>query len=223
MRRLDEYKLVIWDLDGTLYYQKEFRIKMAEILLKKLVLSPSKWKELIVILKYRQMREKWDASDSGNDMEMRQYAKTALSCGMSPEEVKRIIIHWMHEEPLKYLLPYRDEEAVLRMRAMQKQGIRNVVYSDYPTKDKLKALEIPVEESFSAADEVIGCMKPNPKGIEYILQKYRINKKDAIMIGDRMEKDGEAAIAAGIDYLILRRKRKDRKNQYEAGIGLKQV
>ena len=40
------------------------------------------------------------------------------------------------------------------------------------------------------------------------------------MIGDRMEKDGEAARAAGIDYLILERKRKNRKLQYEKGVGL---
>ena len=214
MKKLDKYKLVIWDLDGTLYFQQEFRLKMAMVLLKKLFLRPSKWKELIVILKYRQVRENWVASDSGDDMEMRQYVRTASKCGIQPEEVKRIIIHWMHEEPLKHLLPYRDEEAVIRIKEMQKQGILNVVYSDYPTKDKLKALEIWVEGSFAASDKEIGCMKPNPKGIEYILQKYKVDKKDAIMVGDRMEKDGEAAIAAGVDYLILKRKRKDRKKQY---------
>ncbi len=223
MKKLDEYKLIIWDLDGTLYYQKEFRMKMIRVLLKKLILRPSKWKEAFVIFRYRQIREKWDVSDSGDDMEMRQYTMTGKVCGMQPEEVQRIIIHWMHEEPLKHLLSYRDEDAALRIKRMQKQGIRNVVYSDYPTKDKLKALEIFVEDSFAASDKVIGCMKPNPKGIEYIIGKYKIDKKDAIMIGDRMEKDGEAAIAAGIDYLILNRKRKDRKNQYETGIGLRQV
>ena len=214
MKQLDKYKLVIWDLDGTLYFQQEFRLKMVMLLLKNLFLRPSKWKELFVILNYRQIRETWDASDSGNDLEMRQYVETALKCRIQPEEVKRIIIHWMHEEPLKHLLPYRDEEAALRIKEMQKQGIRNVVYSDYPTKDKLKALEICVEDSFAASDEEIGCMKPNPKGIEYILEKYEVDKKDAIMVGDRMEKDGEAAIASGIDYLILKRKRKERKKQY---------
>ena len=37
MKKLDEYKLVIWDLDGTLYYQKEFRLKMARVLIQKLL------------------------------------------------------------------------------------------------------------------------------------------------------------------------------------------
>lgn len=221
MKRLDEYKLVIWDLDGTLYFQQEFRVKMIMVLLQKLVLKPSKWKEAIVILKYRKLREHWDASDSGEDMEMRQYAITGQSCGMSAEEVKRIIIRWMMKEPLSYLYFYRDEKAVELINKLRKLGIINVVYSDYPTKDKLKALDIQVEDSFAAADEVIGCMKPNPKGIEFIVDKYMIDKKDTIMIGDRMEKDGEAAKAAGVDYLILKRNRKDRKNQYAAGIGLK--
>lgn len=216
MKSLEEYKLVIWDLDGTLYFQQEFRVKMAMVLLRNLILRPVKWKELVVILKYRQIREKWDASDSGADLEMRQYAETALRCRMKTEEVRRIIICWMHEEPLKHLLPYRDEDAVELMNTLQKQGILNVVYSDYPTIDKLNALNIKVKDSFAASDKEIGCMKPNPKGIEYILQKYEIHKKDAIMIGDRLEKDGEAAIAAGIDYLILRRKRKERMKQQKS-------
>ena len=39
------------------------------------------------------------------------------------------------------------------------------------------------------------------------------------MIGDRIEQDGEVAQAVGIDYLILERERKNRKLQYEKGIG----
>ena len=134
--------------------------------------------------------------------------------------MKQIIRRWMLEEPLLYLKEYRDETAVQIMKKLQQKGIENIVYSDYPTKDKLNALEINVSNSFSAMDESIGCIKPNPKGLEYIINKYQIAKEDVIMIGDRMEKDGEAARAAGIDYLILERKRKNRKLQYEKGVGL---
>lgn len=220
MRRLDEYKLVIWDLDGTLYFQKEFRLKMAMVLARKLVFTPKHWKEAFVILKYRSLREKWDASDTGTDLEERQYAETGKSFSMSGEQVKAIISRWMLEEPLLHLIAYRDEKAAQTIVKLQEKGIRTIVYSDYPTVDKLKALEINVTESFAATDEVISCMKPNPKGLEYIINKYQIAKEDTIMIGDRMEKDGEAAIAVGIDYLILKRKRKERKLQYEKGIGL---
>ena len=220
MKSLDKYKLVIWDLDGTLYFQKEFRIKMALVLMQKLVLTPTHWKDAFVILKYRSLREKWDAFDIGADLEDRQYMETGKSFRMSGEQVKKIISHWMLEEPLIYLKSYRDETAAKTIKKMQEKGIETIVYSDYPTADKLNALGIKVSDSYAATDEVIACMKPNPKGLEYIINKYRTAKEDTIMIGDRMEKDGEAAIAVGIDYLILERKRKKRKLQYEKGIGL---
>ena len=220
MKSLDKYKLVIWDLDGTLYFQKEFRIKMAKVLMRKLVFTPFHWKEAFVILKYRNLREAWDASDVGEDLEERQYAKTGESFCMSAKEVEQIISRWMLEEPLAHLKAYRDEIAVKTIKILQKKGIETIVYSDYPTIDKLKALEIEVSGSYAATDDVIACMKPNPKGLEYILSKYQIAKEDAIMIGDRMEKDGEVAKAAGIDYLILERKRKERELQYKKGIGL---
>ena len=47
MKKIEEYSLVIWDLDGTLYFQKEFRKKMAEVLVKKLIFQPGKWKEVL--------------------------------------------------------------------------------------------------------------------------------------------------------------------------------
>lgn len=39
--------------------------------------------------------------------------------------------------------------------------------------------------------------------------------EDTLIIGDRMEKDGEAAKAAGVDYLILKKTKKGRKVQYK--------
>ena len=218
MKKLEDYKLVIWDLDGTLYFQNQFRIKMATVLLKGLVLRPSKWREAFVILKYRKIREHWDPKDCGKDLEMRQYEMTAKSFGIDATEVENIIFYWMHKEPLKYLIDSRDEEAVVQIQELRKKGILNVVYSDYPTKEKMAALQIVVDDDFASTDKEIGSMKPNPGGIEYILKKYKIEKKDAVMVGDRMKKDGLAAEAAGIDYLILSKKKKERENQYHAGI-----
>ena len=220
MKKLDEYKLVIWDLDGTLYFQKEFRLKMAMVLLQNLVFTPTHWKDAFVILKYRSLREKWDASDAGTDLEERQYAEAGKSFGMSAGQVEEIISHWMLKEPLLHLKAYGDETAAKTIKKLQEKGIETVVYSDYPTVDKLKALDIMVSGSYAATDDEIACMKPNPKGLQYIIDKYQIAKEDTIMIGDRMEKDGEAAKAVGIDYLILERERKNRKLQYEKGIGL---
>ncbi len=220
MKVLDNYKLVIWDLDGTLYYQKEFRMKMTMVLMRKLLFTPRHWKDVLVILKYRSLREKWDAADTDAELEKRQYIETGKSFRMTGEQVEAVIGRWMLEEPLSHLRAHRDDTAAWTIEKLQQNGIQTVVYSDYPTKDKLKALGIKVLDSYAATDPEIGCMKPNPKGLEYIINKYQIAKEDTIMIGDRMEKDGEVAKAVGIDYLILKRKRKEREIQYKKGIGL---
>ncbi|MGN1313935.1 MAG: HAD family hydrolase [Lachnospiraceae bacterium] len=214
MKKLTQYKLIIWDLDGTLYYQKPFRKKMIEVILKELVFKPSRWKEARVILCYRRLREKWDPSDSEEDLEMRQYAACGAKCGLMKEQIKEIVTFWMHEAPLKYLKAYRDEEAALLIGRLRKKGILNVVYSDYPTKDKLRALEIVVDGQYCSADPDISSMKPNPKGIQVILKKLKIKAEDTLMIGDRIEKDAEAAKAAGVDYLILSRGQKERQQCY---------
>lgn len=218
MKKLTDYKLVIWDLDGTLYFQKEFRVQMIKVLLKKLVLRPNHWKEILVILKYRKVRENWDATDTKDDLEKRQYDATGKACHMSPKQVESIVSHWMLQEPLQHLYPYRDEHAVKIIEQLQERKIATVVYSDYPTKDKLAALGIEVLESFAANDKEIGCMKPNPKGIEYIMDKYHVDKNDTLMIGDRMEKDGQAAMAAGVDCLILEKSCKNRQKQYKTDV-----
>ncbi|MBQ9990266.1 MAG: HAD family hydrolase [Lachnospiraceae bacterium] len=215
MKKINEYQLIIWDLDGTLYYQKPFRKKMVQMLLGGLLLKPSHWKEIMVILRYRRLREKWDAADTEAGLEKRQYEACGKQCGLSGERVREIIEHWMHAEPLKYLKVYRDEEAAGIIAALRKQGIQNVVYSDYPTKDKLKALEISVDRQFCSADRKISCMKPNPRGILHILEVMGVGPEAALMVGDRMEKDGEAAREAGIDCLILKSGRSDRALQYQ--------
>lgn len=201
-------------MDGTLYYQKPFRLKMLLVLLTKLALNPFHWKELRVIFYYRRLREKWDAMDAQADLEERQYEACAKKCGCKGKEVENIIKRWMQEEPLVHLKAYQDEQAAKLIGQLRSEGVLNAVYSDYPTADKLEALGISVDRQFCSADSQISCMKPNPKGILYILDAMGIQAEDALMIGDRMEKDGEAAKAAGVDWLILSAVKASRNTQY---------
>lgn len=215
MKAINQYRLIIWDLDGTLYYQKPFRRRMAWILAKELGLKPSGWKQIRVILHYRRLRENWDSADTKGELENRQYEACGRHFGLSCTAVKEIIERWMHKEPLSQLKDFRDEEAEQWIRRLTGEGRMNVVYSDYPTGDKLEALGICVDRQFFSGDQEISCMKPNPKGIEYILHTMGVDAKEALMIGDRMEKDGKAAIDAGIDYLILSADPQKRTLQYQ--------
>lgn len=216
---LMEYKAVIFDLDGTLYYQKPFRIRMAAFLLQHLVCHPTSWRELLIIRTYRKVRENWEQYEKeeqdSQDLDMRQYRYVAEQYKMPTERVKDIVHFYMLEAPLKLLLPYRDDRLTDIIRQLKVQEKEIIVYSDYPVKDKLQALQIEADACFTSADAEIGCMKPNPKGLETIRKVTGYDAQEMIMIGDRYEKDGLAAVSNDMDYVILDSNRKKREAMEE--------
>jgi len=203
MKALEEYKLIIWDMDGTLYHQPPFRRKMALVLVKGLLLRPRRWQEILILWNYRRLRERWDEKDVGEDLDLRQYEAVGKRCKVTKDRVRETVEYWMQQIPLSYLRDYRNEWAAKEILRLSEKGVRNVIYSDYPAADKAKALEIAVERCFCSGDPQIGCMKPNPRGILYILEELKVAPEEAVMIGDRYEKDGKAALSAGIDHMIL--------------------
>lgn len=54
-------------------------------------------------------------------------------------------------------------------------------------------------------------MKPDPKGLAVILKTLGVDRKDAIMVGDRLEKDGMSAQRNQVDYLIVSPSPKERQ------------
>ena len=54
-------------------------------------------------------------------------------------------------------------------------------------------------------------MKPDPKGLKVILATLVLQAEDVIMVGDRYEKDGLAAIGNRMDYLIVSSSKKERE------------
>lgn len=215
-KSLLDYKAVIFDLDGTLYYQKTFRKRMFIYLLKHMLTHPSGVKDILLIKKYREYRENWEKYENtgsyseGANLNRRQYEAVAKAKKVSPERVEKAVSFFMLEAPLKFLPEYRDEILFELINKLHREDVKVVVYSDYPVKDKLNALGIKADEVFTSADENIGCMKPDPRGIRSILEMLGLNADEAIMIGDRYEKDGLAAEKNQVDYIILPSSKKER-------------
>ena len=215
MKNINEYKLIIFDMDGTLYFQRPLQIHMG---LKMLIscLKPGGIREIMTILKFRKLREHWDApADSNTDIDRAQYAHLASLSGIDTDEVERTIQKWIYEKPLSIICKYRDHKLFEIIKKYHLQNKQVVIYSDYPATDKRDALEFPSIPCIYSGQEEIGVMKPNPKGLTYIMSVYQIsNPADILMVGDRMSKDGQAAISAGTDYLILKKYKFQRKKQY---------
>ncbi len=234
-KKLTEYKAVVFDLDGTLYYQRKLRIKMAWMLLSYYLCHFWRIKEVFVIKKFREVREKWDemAADSSlgpnvsgtvkadvpgdtgsSGLEDEQYGYVAGVMNCSAAAVKTTVETWMYEKPLKAVADTADRELLKMIEDIKRGGQKVFIFSDYPIEDKLKALGLTVDGMYAATDERINELKPSPKGLMLIMEDNGFAPEEVLMIGDRMSRDGQSALNAGCDYLILPKSARERAAIY---------
>lgn len=212
-----DYKVYIFDLDGTLYYQKPFRIKMLCALIQYVLMHPSAIADLFLLKTYREVRECWEqheteySFETGMSLDEKQYAYVAKKKRTKPERVRHAVEFFMLEMPLHVLPPFRDEILYHLIQKLKKENKTVVIYSDYPVEDKLKCLGIQADVCYTSGDSCINCMKPDPKGLRVILSTLGCDCADAVMIGDRYEKDGLAAEKNNVDYVIADSSKKERE------------
>lgn len=185
---IEDYKAVILDMDGTLYFQFPLRVCMVFSLAVYYAIHFYRVKELLLIKKFRQLREAGRLDESE---------------GLADDNTKKTLTFWIYEYPLKFVRLFRDKKLVTLMNDLKQKGTKIIVYSDYQPKDKIKAVGLTVDDYFCSSDADINCMKPNPRGLEYIISIIGIETQDILFIGDRHEKDGLCAEAMQMDYIIL--------------------
>ena len=82
------------------------------------------------------------------------------------------------------------------------QGIAVAVWSDYPVEAKLKALDVAADHMLSASDDDIKALKPNPTGLRLAMERAGVKRGKTLMVGDRLSRDGAAAAAVSVDFLL---------------------
>lgn len=198
-----KYDLLIFDMDGTLYFQRGMQIKMALRLISHVLSSRGGLKDLSIILKYRKLREKWDSSISVDEEKL--YRAVGDDIGVSNSRVHSVIQEWMFERPMDVVRECRDEKLVRLIAGLSGEGKKVCIYSDYPTEDKCRAVGLSesVPQYYCGKGE-IRTLKPNPSALFYIMNEYPdIPKSRVLMVGDRADRDKACADNAGIDSLIL--------------------
>ena len=209
--KLSKYDLIIFDMDGTLYFQRGMQIRMAMRLISHVFSEKGGLKDLRIILKYRKLREKWDSGNSLNESEL--YSAVADDMGLNASRVRDVIKEWMFEKPMDVVRECRDVSLIETIERLISDGKKVCIYSDYPTEDKCRAVGLgnDIPQYYCGKDD-IKTLKPNPSALFYIMNEYPdIQKGRVIMVGDRADRDKACADNAGMESIILKRFRLARK------------
>ena len=200
---MDKYEAFIIDFDGTLYHKGLLKICMFIRIVLYLIIHPYKYKDILIIKEYRNIRKKRMYTDS-NNFENRQYRYLANKYHCDIYYIKNVINKWMFIIPKRYIKMFRNKKLIKMMNEMYNLKKRIIIYSDYLIKDKISVLDVKYHYLFSANDKIIKCMKPDNKGLINIIKTINIAKERILYIGDDDCLDGECAKKTEIDYINVR-------------------
>lgn len=192
--------LVVFDVDGTLYDQRRLRLAMLMQLLRH-TLQTRSLHTLRVLRTFRQVREALGDAQAEDFMHA-QYAQTAQRHSLTLEAVRLLAEDWLEQRPLPHLATCRYPHLDALFDALHQQGKQVAVFSDYPAAAKLKALQLKAWPISCATDPAISRLKPDPCGLLAVLRQSGVPAGRTLMVGDRFDRDAEAARRAGVRALI---------------------
>lgn len=198
--RWRDIRLVVFDVDGTLYRQDRLRLRMAI----ELILDGVKGRgraTVDVLARYRRIREA--IGEQGvPDFNTVLLERTAVECGCSAATVDAIVKEWIDNRPLRFLPRLRYAGLDILFDSLRRHRKVVGIFSDYPAAAKLEALGLKADIVISSTDARVGVLKPNPEGLIQIMMAAGASPAQTLMIGDRVDRDGVAARTAGANVII---------------------
>jgi FMN phosphatase YigB (HAD superfamily) len=195
------YRALLVDLDGTLYHHPPVRLAMiAEVS----IIGGFKKGRIIKYFRHQHSRLR-DENDGGErDPYAMQIERTARHFGMEPAAVRALIEEWMILRPAKYISRFKRRRLIADIGRFRAAGGAVVVVSDYPARAKLDAIGLlNGVDGIVANGETDGLirLKPSPDGYLRAAAMVQAQPSECLVVGDRRDLDGEAARAAGMEFL----------------------
>jgi HAD superfamily hydrolase (TIGR01549 family) len=197
---------ICFDVDGTLYLQRQLRLMMLWRLLSRNISNPRQAFETFrIIAVFREAQETLRTAAMPCDVAAAQLDLTCRLTGITREKVASCTATWFDQEPLPLLRRCMRPGLKEFLETAKVRGIKLAVLSDYPAEPKLRALEIRqfFDVVVSAQDTGIGYFKPNPAGLNLVTRELKVEKSDMLYVGDREEVDAEVADRAGVPAAII--------------------
>lgn len=195
-------KVVIFDVDGTLYNQKGLRKRMLFSLLSYYFKRPHRYRELMILKHFRSERERL-SSNHGPDLQSSQYHWCANKGGYPLSLVRKTVDHWIFDYPNQFLKRYMFPGVASFFRSLRSASIKTAIYSDYAATTKMAAMDLHPDLVVSSTDPGIDKLKPNPKALFHIARHFGVQPSECLFIGDREDLDGACAAAAGMPFLLV--------------------
>lgn len=203
-------KAVVFDFDGTLYDKSYFPLWL---LLRNPFQVPSMKAE-------RRTRREMKNRDlgSGETFNTYYYESMGKKQGRTVEEAKS----WYNDVYLadfirilkKHYQPYPNIPQILEK--LGDMELKTAVFSDYSrTEERMEALGLSVSDfgyCFNAPD--MGGLKPTPRLIREIVEEMQVDGSEVLVVGDRVDTDGESAFAVNGQFIQIVKKKKDPETDF---------
>ncbi len=194
---------VIFDVDGTLYNQRQLRLLMLRDLLVYYLMRPDQWKDLLILHHFRLLREEMtNGCQNSENLWKNQFRLTAEKTRVPLKRVEDCIEKWIMSHPLKYIKHLHYSGVLDFYKNLQEASIKMAAFSDYPVVDKLRVLGMSEMIVVCTTDQEVNSMKPDTKGLMLVVKKLNVPIDACLLIGDREERDGECARRINMPYLI---------------------
>ena len=187
-------------MDGTLYPLIPVWFLVLSNFLFYYLIRPSRFKEVKMLNQYRIIRKK-ELFLEYPDFDFRQKDYLAKKYNLSQSRVQNIINYWLIEKSLKLINKFKNKKLLATIKQFEDNGGTVIIYSDFPVKRKLKALNLQVHYQFHSGDEHLKQMKPSKENMEKILSITGFKPEEVLFVGNSYEKDGKSAEAVGMEYL----------------------
>lgn len=190
-------RAVLFDLDGTLYTMRALKAR----------LTAGQWRDLDLLRRLASSRRALRGQTFADEAACHEalFRELAGRSGRSEEEASR----WYRERFIPCFIGQLNKHADPRpglapmLERLRAQGTGLAIVSDYGwVAERLDALEIsPGLFDLLLSSGAAGALKPSPAAINLVRQRWALPREAVLMVGDRMDRDGESARAAGIEYL----------------------